>query len=1303
MAELVFSTIGRAVGGQMAPNGFSAFGAAFGQAAGAMLGRSIDNNLFGANVRREGPRLTDVHLQGGGEGASMPLVYGRVRIAGQVIWAARFKEHKQTREISSGGGGKGGGGGARTTSTEYFYTLSFAIGLCEGEIARIGRVWANGEAFDASSANMRIYRGTEDQEADPLIETIESPDFAPAFRGLAYVVFEDLPLAAFGNSIPQLSFEIIRSAPGAGAQLEDKIKGVCLIPGSGEFVYATEVVRRNIGPGQETPENCHVEQGRANLLVSLDQLKSDLPNCTSVLLVVSWFGADLRAGHCTIKPGVELNDKATSPMSWRVNGVTRGGAHVVSLHDGAPAFGGTPDDASVIAAIGELKARGYSVGLYPFVLMDVPASNGLTDPYGGAEQAAYPWRGRVCTSPALQKTAAIAAEVSAFFGAAAPADFGVSGGAVTYSGPGEYSYRRFILHYAKLAALAGGVDAFILGSELRGVTQARSSATAYPAVSALKMLAADVRGLVGGATKLTYAADWSEYFGHHPNDGSGDVFFHLDPLWSDSNIDVIGLDWYQPLSDWRDGAGHLDAEIARDDTDLAYLQARIESGENADWYYANDAAREAQTRSVISDGAYDEPWIYRSKSLRDFWSRAHHDRPGGVRSATPTDWVPESKPFWFVEFGCPAVDKGANAPNLFVDDKSDESALPPFSTGARDDLIQRRMLEVYLSYWDMESGHNPNSSIDDWPMIDPDGMFVWAWDARPHPAFPARADVWSDGGAWRRGHWLNGRAGLANLSDVVSELCARAGVTEIDASSLAGAVSGFIADAPSPTRAALEPLMAAYAFDAREHEGQIVFAHRGAIEPLVLSLDQFTAESVIAPQIRADPAETPIEARVSFIDPARDYAIATISARRLDRAEGGVETIAAPLCLEADRAEAIAGRLLAERRAETETLQAGLGLSHLALEPGDVIALENAPLDVFQITRISEAEVQLFEGRRLPSAGGRASSLAEPSAPAQPILAPTPAYALLDLPPLPGVEDDERPLFAAFASPWTGGHELYLGPSDARLTRRARATQAAIMGELLWALYPGPIDRWDDGNVVRVKIYNGALQSVTKDALLDGANVFAIESDAGEWEIVQARACVLVAPNEYQLSDFLRGLQGSAHAMRSPAPVGARIIKLDPSLARATIAAHEWHDVLRLAAPPAGGNENDARAARASVTPPHAWARPWAPAHLKARRAASSDVSISWVRCARIGGDFWGPGEPPLNEPAEAYRLEIWDMSVSGGVLKRSLELAAPVYLYSAALQTADFGGLPGAIGLRVGQIGADGLPGLMTEMTISL
>jgi hypothetical protein len=174
---------------------------------------------------------------------------------------------------------------------------------------------------------------------------------------------------------------------------------------------------------------------------------------------------------------------------------------------------------------------------------------------------------------------------------AQPSDFDVDDERVAWDGdPDDWGLRRMILHYAHLCAAAGGVDAFLIGSELRGITQVRSGASTYPAVAALVDLAADVRSILGSGTKLSYAADWSEYFGHHPQDGSGDVFFHLDPLWADEAIDFVGIDNYMPLADWRDGLDHLDAAEFDAVTDLAYLRGNVEGGESYNWYYASAAA-----------------------------------------------------------------------------------------------------------------------------------------------------------------------------------------------------------------------------------------------------------------------------------------------------------------------------------------------------------------------------------------------------------------------------------------------------------------------------------------------------------------------------------------------------------------------------------------------------------------------------------------------------------------------------------------------------------------------------------------
>ncbi len=125
------------------------------------------------------------------------------------------------------------------------------------------------------------------------------------------------------------------------------------------------------------------------------------------------------------------------------------------------------------------------------------------------------------------------------------------------------------------------MDAFLIGSEMRSLTQIRGVGNSFPpAVAQLVQLAADVRTILGSEVKIGYAADWSEYFGYHPQDGSGDIFYHLDPLWADDNIDFIGIDNYMPLSDWRDEEGEAD-EAYGSIYNLDYLKANIQGGGRA--------------------------------------------------------------------------------------------------------------------------------------------------------------------------------------------------------------------------------------------------------------------------------------------------------------------------------------------------------------------------------------------------------------------------------------------------------------------------------------------------------------------------------------------------------------------------------------------------------------------------------------------------------------------------------------------------------------------------------------------------
>src|SRR4051795_7295729 len=195
MAALVLSVAGAAAGAVFGPAGAIA-----GRIAGAPVGNIIDRKLLGPGDQNVvGPRLADLDVMASTEGAPIPRVYGRARLAGQVIWASKIEEvvsfHSDTE------GGKGGGNTVTTNTTTYTYFANFAVGLCAGPIGRIGRIWADGKPLDLTGLTVRTYTGNETQTPDPLIVAREGAGSTPAYRGLAYVVLERLPLADFGNRI----------------------------------------------------------------------------------------------------------------------------------------------------------------------------------------------------------------------------------------------------------------------------------------------------------------------------------------------------------------------------------------------------------------------------------------------------------------------------------------------------------------------------------------------------------------------------------------------------------------------------------------------------------------------------------------------------------------------------------------------------------------------------------------------------------------------------------------------------------------------------------------------------------------------------------------------------------------------------------------------------------------------------------------------------------------------------------------------------------------------------------------------
>ena len=193
MATVVLTAVGTAIGGPV------------GGAIGAVIGNVIDNQILFKPKGREGARLADLQLQTSSYGTQVPRLFGTMRVAGTVIWATELKETK-----SKSGGGKG-----RPSVTSYSYSASFAVALSARPIRSVRRIWADGNLlrgaagdFKTELSGFRVHAGEEDQAVDPLIASAEGIALTPAHRGVAYVLFEDLALADYGNRIPSLTFEV---------------------------------------------------------------------------------------------------------------------------------------------------------------------------------------------------------------------------------------------------------------------------------------------------------------------------------------------------------------------------------------------------------------------------------------------------------------------------------------------------------------------------------------------------------------------------------------------------------------------------------------------------------------------------------------------------------------------------------------------------------------------------------------------------------------------------------------------------------------------------------------------------------------------------------------------------------------------------------------------------------------------------------------------------------------------------------------------------------------------------------------
>lgn len=1213
-----------------------------------------------------GSQIDDLSVQSSAYGKVIPILYGTMRFAGNIIWSTDIKEHKFVTQSQTSSGGKGGGKSSTTTTTttEYKYNVCCAIAICEGVIDRISRIWADTTELTLDPSTFTVYYGTETQNPDSLIQAYEGVGKTPAYRGIAYIVIKDFWLTDYANRIPNFTFEVIRNVFQKNA-LQDKITEIVCIPGSGEFVYDTQCnyyctsYFKNgnlIASGKKKSANISTVSQKADAVIAMEHLSSTCKNVKWIAPVVNWFVDSDVAGTSNVIPKTEFNaDKnnvrngywETYPNIWSCNIWNRRTATKTKIipEDNIMTYGGTPSDSSVVRYLNYCKnTLGYNIMFYPMVLVDQ------------ITPTLKPWRGRI--------TPRNANDVYDFFNR-------------------TYGYNYFIMHYAKL--VKDYADTFIIGSEMIGLTSFYVETTTnsittrtFPAVTEFKNLAKQVKDYfksVGkGNIKVLYSADWSEY--HHTNDG----WFNLDELWADENIDLIGIDNYMPLTQ---------------DLEQAYItyDKIIEgwhSGEGWDYWWNNE-------RTVKTN--FDNP-VYAWKNIEYWWTHTHTN-PNGIA----TSWTPRSKPLWFTEFGFPSVDCCANQPNVFVDYYSIENYLPRMSTGRIDFTAQRIAINATIDFWTSNTT-NPERTNG---LVEK--MFLWCWDARPYPEWPQRKTKWGDWQSWQTGHWVEGKIGsMVNLVQMISDILIKSGIPEerlvLNDLDEADECKGYLISKRTTYRKIIEELSSIYFFDAIESDGNLKFSMRKNCtvlktikkEDIVPSdNDEGTKELLVITRTQA--TELPRRVDVTYSSYSRDYTECTASAIRDSYSppdnESSIEI--QQMAMDITQARKIAQQTLYSLWAQRNKYSFKLLKKHLDIEPLDLLEIDlddGEPTHIVKVISIEYNRPGILDIKAVSENVDIYNTIDDilvdwtlgVAEEAEVAIATDTYFEFLDLPLLPAEEDLKigRIKIASCGDNenWTGAN-CYRS-DDGGLTydliggNNIGHTVGFCLNKLENFNCPAIIDNVSE---LIISLANGELENIDKTKLFNGFNLAVVGNEIIQFQHISQED--FTTENLYKLTGFVRGLYGTEYYCDKHTDY-EKFVLLNANIKATSfpltyINANKYYKVVTT-----GKELEDVNAItfqyKGNIF------KPYAPCHITAIRNANNDLIISWTRRTRIGGDWRDNVDILLSEDFEKYNIEIINQSTSK--TKRIIEIKdTQTATYTAEQQIVDFGSVQSSIKFKIYQL----------------
>lgn len=550
-----------------------------------------------------------------------------------------------------------------------------------------------------------------------------------------------------------------------------------------------------------------------------------------------------------------------------------------------------------------------------------------------------------------------------------------------------------------------------------------------------------------------------------------------------------------------------------------------------------------------------------------------------------------------------------------------------------------------------------------------------------------------------------------SLADIVSDVCAQCGLTSdmIDVSDLEDDyIRGYQLTRVMNGRAAITPLCSVGFFDCVDTGSQLVFRKRGKAAVATLSEADlgmcFDGETEVPPALtplKTKDEDLPRVIRVHYKSEARDYDLdEAVSPVRINTRAVNEVDIQLPVCISGDRAAQVVEILYVDAWESRWTYSTQLAREWLGLDPTNCIIVPDADR-TRRLRLVSVVDEPRGGLRRVQLARDFAANYTSEAVAGEVMRLPTQvsmvrgtALILLDIPALTEADDD--PGIYAVAVPtgagsaWTGAALFRSIDNGTSFTPSISITHAPPVGELVGAAPAADAAyTFDEDTVLTVDLdaADAELESRTETAVLNGANCAAIGAH-GRWEIVQFRTAQQISstPNRWELSGILRGRRGTEHFVGT-SEAGDRFVMLSMggrarlSMQTSEIGALRVYKAVSIGAQYSTGTDHSLIGAGVAL-------EPFSPTNIAGDRDGLDDLTISWLRRDRLAQTLRSGVPLAMSEATEAYEIEILSGETDRVVL-RTLQATDESVIYTAAQQTADFGGPQLEVLVRVYQLSA--------------